>query len=263
MSIIQAIVLGIIQGLTEFIPVSSSGHLLLVHQLFALESGGLLFDVSLHMGTLLALVIFFYNDILKLAIGLVRKTENTKMAWLLVLATIPAVVAGILFQDLAETTFRSAKLVAFNLMVFGMIMLIAEKYASKHSKKSKTVDNNQAVVLGFAQAIAIIPGVSRSGSTITAGLFVGLDRITALRFSFLLAIPVTFGAILKVVANGAAINGIGGQAGIIISGVIAAFLSGGFAIKFLLNYLSKNGLEAFAYYRIMLGAVILFVLFAR
>ena len=260
MDVLQAIILGIIQGLTEFIPISSSGHLVIAHRIMGIEETGLTFDVALHIGTLMALVIFFYKDIAKLVVGLFRKTENTKIAWMLVLATLPAVLVGVLLQDFAETSFRSVKLVAFNLMIFGVVMLYADKYSQSRKKRLKIVGKQQAMAMGIAQAAAIIPGISRSGSTITAGLFAGLDRVAATRFSFLLAIPVTAGAIIKVLVNESTLADINGQIGIFLSGVIAALISGSFAIKFLLGYLAKHSLLAFAYYRITIGFITICIL---
>lgn len=263
MNIIEAIILGIVQGLTEFIPVSSSGHLVVLHDLFGAPKGELIFDVALHIGTLMALVIYFYQDILKLGRGVFRR-EKTEI-WLvkmLVLATVPAAVAGFYLQSAAETTFRSSRIVAVNLMVFGLVMLLAERYA-KRFKKRASVENitpQQSLIMGMAQAFAIIPGVSRSGSTITSGLFAGLDRVAATRFSFLLAIPITFGAILKVMSGGAMASHLDGQASIFAVGILAAFISGIFAIRFLLAYLAKHSLAAFAYYRIALGLLIILVL---
>lgn len=265
MNIIQAILLGLLQGLTEFIPVSSSGHLVVAHDILGLQKGGLGFDVALHIGTLLALVMFFSDEIFRYSHALVRKTKDSRLAWTLAFATLPAVVVGVLLQSAAESTFRSSRLVAIDLIVFGAIMLFAERYASKRKKRTKleNVSRNQALIMGLAQAAAIVPGVSRSGSTITAGLFAGLDRVAATRFSFLLAIPITFGAILKVMISDSGLETVGGQAGIYIAGIVAAFVSGLFAIRFLLRYLANHSLAAFAYYRFAFGAAILIMLMVR
>lgn len=262
MSLIQAIILGIIQGLTEFIPVSSSGHLLLAHYFLGVEGTGLAFDVALHIGTFIALVIYFHNDIKQLILGILGKNEYKKMAWILVLATIPAVIAGTLVQDLAESSFRSPWLVSINMIWVAFAMLLAERYAKNKKSKSdlKEVKPRQGLIIGFAQALALIPGISRSGSTITAGIFTGLDRVAATRFSFLLAIPITFGAIVKVVSDGQVTNSISQEFGIFAAGITASFISGVIAIKFLLKYLSKHSLAVFAYYRIGLGILVLLVL---
>ena len=181
------------------------------------------------------------------------------MAWLIAAATIPAIVAGVLLQDLAETSFRSVSLVAMNLIIVALIMLAAERYAKKHYEKKTAMHDvgvKQAMTIGVAQAFALVPGVSRSGSTITAGIFAGLDRVSATRFSFLLAIPATFGAILKTLMDGGGAL-IGSEPDIFAAGILSALLSGLFAIRFLIRYLAKHDLSIFAYYRIALGLVVL------
>lgn len=262
MSLIEAIILGLVQGLTEFIPVSSSGHLVLAHELFGVSENGLLFDVALHFGTLLALLAFFNKDLISLARDFFKKGPNTKLARLLAAATIPAVIAGVLLQDLAESAFRSGRLVVVTLAVFALLMLLAERYSSRLEAKARLDKTStlQALGMGVAQALALVPGVSRSGSTITAGLFLGMDRVAATRFSFLLAIPITIGAIVKVFVFDDALSQAGDDRTVFIAGVASAFLSGIFAIRFLLRYLSKHSLNIFAYYRIVLAVVMLLIL---
>lgn len=257
MSIIEAIILGIIQGLTEFIPVSSSGHLVLAHELFGSEAN-LAFDVALHGGTLLALVIYFYKDILRLAKSLVMKSDETKLAWLLAAATVPAVIAGLALETYIENSFRSSRIVAANLVGAALLMLLAEKLYDRRKEHTsiKKTSLSQALIIGCAQALALVPGVSRSGSTITAGLFAGMDRVAATRFAFLLGIPIITGALLKTVIDHGS-SGFGDQTGIFIVGVLSAFVSGLFAIGFLLKYLAKHSLAVFAYYRITLALVVL------
>lgn len=260
MNFLQAIILGIIQGITEFIPISSSGHLVIAHEVLNINSS-LSFDVALHGGTLLALIVFFHRDIVRLAKALFVKTEETKLAWLLVLATIPAVIAGILLESSAESTFRSVRLVAINLIIAGLIMFAAEWFAAKRKQqtKLKKVSLLQAIGIGLAQALAIVPGVSRSGSTITMGLFVGMDRVAATRFAFLLGIPIITGAFIKTML-GDGMAQFQTQQGVYLVGGVAAFLSGLVAIKFLLKYLSGHSLALFAWYRLALGALVLLVL---
>lgn len=260
MSIFEAIILGLVQGLTEFIPVSSSGHLVLLHHLFGETEAGLAFDVALHIGTLTALVIFFYKEILLLLQGIFGRNDHKRLSWLIVAATIPAVFAGLLLKGAAETTFRSVNLVAINLIVVAFIMLAAERYAKRYVKKTPLhrVRPSQAMTIGMAQALALVPGVSRSGSTITAGIFAGLDRVAATRFSFLLAIPATFGAVLKTMIDGGA-ESLSGEPAIIAAGIVSALLSGLFAIRFLIRYLARHDLSVFAYYRIFLGVTTLAV----
>ncbi len=262
MSILQALILGLVQGLTEFIPISSSGHLVLLHQAMGISNGGLAFDVALHMGTLMALLLFFHKDIVSLARSLFVKSKHTRLAWLLALATIPAVIAGVLLESAAATAFRSVKLVGINLIVVALVMIWAERHFQKRAKHTAldSINKKQALAAGFAQAAAIIPGVSRSGATITAGLFVGLDRVVATRFSFLLAIPITLGAVVKVIFTESGISEIQSEFTLFSVGIASALVSGLFAIKFLLSYLSKHSLSAFAYYRIILGLTVLILL---
>jgi undecaprenyl-diphosphatase len=260
MSILDALLLGIIQGLTEFIPVSSSGHLVLMQEALNVSNAGLAFDVLLHIGTLAALLIYFHKDIVKLASGLFSKNEHTKLAWLIVLATIPAVIAGILVADYAETTFRSLYLVSFNLIFVGVLMILAEYIAErrKTSMRLEKIGRRQAVYIGLAQAAALLPGVSRSGATITAGIFTGIERVAATRFSFLLAIPAIAGATLKIIIDGSVQQSDIGN-GVILAGIVTSFASGLFAIHFLIRFLSKHSLRIFAYYRIALGLLVVAV----
>lgn len=264
MGIIEAIILGLIQGLTEFIPVSSSGHLVILHDLLGVEDGGLAFDVALHIGTLLALAVYFRRDILLLLASLVRKSTHTHLARLLIAATIPAVIAGVVLQDLAEDSFRSSQLVAINLILVGGFMLAAERFASRRKQHQtlQSMGKRHALIVGVAQALAIIPGVSRSGSTMSAGLLTGLDRVSAGKLSFLLAIPITFGATLKIATSGTDIPP--GQQTPLMIGIVVAFFSGLFAIRFLLGFVARHSLAAFAYYRFTVGGgMLLYLFFAR
>ena len=262
MSIIGAIILGIIQGLTEFIPVSSSGHLVLAHHFFGATRSDLAFDVALHIGTLLALLLFFGKDLLGYIQALFVKGPKTKLSHLLILATIPAALAGYVLESTAESAFRSPLLVSINLIVVGLVMILAEIiYTSyKNHSQLEKISTKQALVMGFSQALAIVPGVSRSGSTIAAGLFMGVDRVAATRFSFLLGIPIISGAILKVLTEAGATAQFGAQLNLFIIGILTAFLSGLFAIRFMLKFLASHGLQVFAYYRIGLAAIVLLLL---
>lgn len=263
MTILQAIILGLIQGFTEFIPVSSSGHLVLAHHFFEINATGLAFDVALHLGTLVALLIYFRKDLWNLLRGLFVKGPETRLAWFLVMATIPAVIVGMLLEKTAETAFRSPRLVAINLALVAILMLFAERFYHLHVTKPTKLDKvsrKQALVMGISQAAAIIPGVSRSGSTITAGLFMGMDRVAATRFSFLLGIPITAGAIAKVFTESQTLQQFQDDRAVFMVGILTAFLSGLVAIRFLLKYLSRHSLAAFAYYRIGLSVLVLIIL---
>lgn len=262
MTLLQAAILGLVQGLTEFIPVSSSGHLLLLQEAFGVTEAGLGFDVALHVGTLLALLAYFYKDIYELAIALIKPRPMTRPARFIAAATLPAAFFGIILQDAAETTFRSPLLVVFTLSGVAILMILAERLAAKQSslKDIKQVSLRQALFVGLAQAVALIPGVSRSGSTITAGLFAGLDRLAATRFSFLLAIPITLGAVVKVATENETLNQISTDPDLFAIGIVTAFASGAVAIRFLLRFVAKHSLRTFAYYRLALAAVTLVVL---
>ncbi|HUP26427.1 MAG TPA: undecaprenyl-diphosphate phosphatase [Candidatus Limnocylindrales bacterium] len=259
MNVIEAVILGLVQGLTEFIPVSSSGHLVIAHNLLGVSETGLAFDVALHLGTLIALIGYFWHDLLRYAVSVFKKTEHSRLTWLLIGATVPAAIIGFLLEGAAESKFRSVRLVGMTMLLFGLIMLIAEHYYRRQSKYTSldNVTTKQAMSMGLAQAAAIVPGVSRSGSTITMGLFTGLDRVAATRFSFLLGIPITAGAVLKVFSEGGVLHAAAQQQSVFAAGIITALISGLFAIRFMLGYLAKHGLQAFAYYRIALGLLLL------
>lgn len=261
MSIIEAIILGLVQGLTEFIPVSSSGHLVLLHDAFGITEEALTFDVALHFGTLMALLIYFYKDIILLVQGILGRNKYRGLAWLLVAATIPAVVAGVALESAAESTFRSSELVAMNMIIVAFLMLAAEAFAKRYKRKERLeqVSIKQGLAVGFAQAAAIVPGVSRSGATITTGLFMGLERVAATRFSFLLGIPIMFGAMAKVMLVDDGLSRVDNEAGLFAVGIVTAMVSGLFAIRFLLKFLSKHTLAVFAYYRIALGILVLLI----
>lgn len=266
MSIIEAIILGLVQGLTEFIPVSSSGHLVLFHHLLGIDENGLAFDVALHFGTLIALLIYFRNDLFELAKSLFVKSEKTKLAYLLIVATIPAVISGFLLEGKVESAFRSIGLVAVNFILISMLMLLAEWWYAKHVSKKTDLEHvqpKQAIAVGVAQAMAVVPGISRSGTTILTGLFVGFDRVSAARFSFLLGVPIMMGAIAAVLLNGESIQTIQNDKAIFIVGVLTALTSGLAAIVFLLRFLAKHTLKVFAYYRLVVGLGILLYLALR
>jgi len=247
---IEALIMGIVQGLTEFLPVSSTAHLILFPWFFHWrgELDSLTFDVALHAGTLLSLVICFWKEWIDLIL------RKRKLFWLIMLASVPAGLAGFFLNDLVENTLRSPYVIAVSLVVFGCIMLIAEKM-----NKTKTVDRvtlADAITVGLAQAVALIPGVSRSGITISAGLFRGLEREASARFSFLLSMPIVAGATLlhakKLVSGQADHNW-----DLFIIGFISSAITGFAAIKFLLSFFRKHPLDVFAYYRFCLAAVIL------
>lgn len=258
MSLLEIILLGLLQGLTEFIPVSSSGHLVIAHELFGNVENTLAFDVALHVGTLFALLIFFWRDVIRLITNVARKTKEGHLARLIIIATIPAALVGFLLEDAIDNNLRRLEVVAITLVVVGLLMLLAEKYAKQQKKE---VDEVSSLKIGLAQAAALIPGVSRSGATITAGLFSGLTREAAARFSFLLAIPITAGSALAVLLKDSdSVNGNGGE---LVLGAAAAFVSGLLAIRFLMSFVKRHSLSVFAWYRFALAGAILIIAVLR
>jgi len=267
----QSIILGIVQGLGEFLPISSTAHLILAPYLFGWQDPGLSFDVALHVGTLIAVVTFFWRDwidIFSLAFKNESKVHQAykvhkenypkSILWLLVIASVPGAIFGFLFDDYAEHAFRSPLLIAFTLSVVGLILYLVDKYA-KHKKDISHISIKDAILIGLSQAVAIIPGVSRSGATMTTGLALGLSREQAARFSFLLSTPIIFGAALIKIPHLL-------QAGIdlpIILGIIAAAISGYLAIKYILRFIQRIGYAPFFWYRLALAAIIVIVYFLR
>jgi len=259
---VQAIVLGLAQGLTEFLPISSTGHVRVLPALFGWEDPGAAFSAVIQLGTMAAVLIYFRGDIARITVawlrGLtnasIRRTRDSLMGWYIALGTVPVVIIGLLFSNQIETTLRSLYIVAAALIIGGVIMIVVE-HVARRIRPLESVGPRDALVVGLAQALALIPGVSRSGSTIVGGLLMGLDRAAAARFSFLLSIP-------AVVLSGVyQLKDIGGAGGApidvtIVAGV-CAFASGYAAIAFLLRYLARHSLLVFALYRFAFGGLIL------
>ncbi len=256
MELVSALILGIVQGLTEFIPVSSSGHLILVGQMLNFRHSGLAFDTVLDVGTLAALYIFFARDFWAMGRDLVLGGPQRRLALILAVATVPAVVAGLLVADLAETVFRSSTLVAFNLIWVGIVMYLADRYC-RQRYSLEGVTPVRGIGIGLAQCLALVPGTSRSGITITAGRLLGLDRVSATRFSFLLSAPVITGATLYALMKPETITGFSTAPEVYVVGILGAFVAGYAAIRFMIGYLSRHGLAPFAVYRVLLGVFIL------
>jgi undecaprenyl-diphosphatase len=250
-------ILGIVQGLTEFLPISSSGHLAILPRIFHWPDHGLAFDVALHLGTLAAVVVYFWKDIVQLTKGVLYFKDpalvpERRMVGYLLLATIPAGVAGLLLEDIAETTFRSPLLIACVLIGMGLLLGIAD-YTSRGHKTLSDLSWKTALVLGVAQAFALIPGTSRSGVTITMALFIGLNRTNAARFSFLMSLPVIAGAgLLKLDDILLAPDRLA-----IAVGFLAAAVSGFLAIWVLIKYVQNHRYTPFVIYRFILGTLIL------
>lgn len=273
-TLIQALVMGVVQGLTEFLPVSSSGHLIVVPFLFGWDDPfitSLAFSVMLHIGTLFAQLVYFRSDWVRLVpAGIaaardrsLRGDPDRRLAWSLVAATVPAALAGILLDKVIETSFREVGIVAVTLVVGGAILWLADRRGGR-SKGVGDVTLPLAIAFGAAQAIALIPGISRSGISIAAARFAGLDRAAAARFSFLMATPVTAGAAVfevRRLLSGEA--GVDISMGLLIVGMIAAFISGALAIGVLLRYLRTRSLDVFVGYRVLLAAIVLVVWLTR
>lgn len=267
MDLIHGLVLGIVQGLTEFFPVSSSGHLILVPHLLGWEDQGLAFDTVLHLGTLCALLWAYrveLMDIVRRALSGKDVKERRMLIIRILAAAIPGLAVGALFESQIETSFRGPGLVAFDLAFWGIILFIADRMASRRARSTSDVNHmswTQVLAVGFSQIIALLPGSSRSGVTMTAGLATGLDRKTAVDFSFLLSIPTIAAAgaygMLKIVRD-PSVLGTGGALPLAV-GFFAAALSGAWAIRFLRAYVAKHPLTVFVWYRLALAAVVLLV----
>jgi len=261
----EAIVLGVVQGLTEFLPVSSSGHLLLGQYFLGLDEKrfGLSFDVALHMGTLLAVVTYFWRDLIRMALAFLRSfghrdlanDADQRLAYLVIASTVPAALIGFLFEGFFESTVRSPWVVVVNFVVVGILFLVAEA-AGSHRRKASGLGFGEAVGIGIAQATALVPGVSRSGATITLGLFLGLRREEAARFSFLMSVPIIAGAgglqLGEVLANRMSAH----EWLLFFVGFVTSAAVGYVTIRFLLDYLTHHSLSVFAYYRFAVAAVV-------
>ncbi|MCE6997497.1 undecaprenyl-diphosphate phosphatase [Saccharothrix sp. S26] len=263
MSWLQAIVLGLVQGLTEFLPISSSGHIRIVSTLFFGNDAGASFTAVIQLGTEVAVLIYFAKDIGNFIAawfrGLfskaARKTEDYRMAWYVIIGSIPISVLGYLFKDEIRSSLRNLWITATVLVVFGLLLGLADQFAQHVRDKLQLKD---AVGMGLAQALALIPGVSRSGGTLTAGLFLGLDRASAARYSFLLALPAVFGAgifsipdvLERAEPNAASVPQM-------IVATIVSFAVGYATIAWLLRYVSKHSYSVFVWYRLLLGIVLM------
>lgn len=261
MEILQAIVRGVVQGITEFLPISSSAHLILIPWFLGWEDMGLAFDAALHFGTLLSLLWFFRAQWLELArsgLRLVagRGGPGDRMPLFILAATVPGALAGLLAEDIIATWLRNPIVPAFTLIGLALVLLAAERTGTR-SKDFLDISWPDAIVIGLAQALALVPGVSRSGVTITAGLFRGLQREPAARFSFLLSTPIIAGAAAKTTLD-MVTGGLTSEAlATLAAGVAASAVVGYLAIRFMLRYLATNTTYVFIWYRIGLGVVVL------
>lgn len=264
MTLIQVVILAIVQGLTEFLPVSSSGHLVLVPYLFAWADQGLAFDVAVHFGSLAAVCIYFRKDMASILAGGMRllgdniTTPESRLAQAIALGTVPAALAGLLFASWIEANLRDPLVIVYTLSGFGILMAIADR-VGRRERNISGVGFRDAAIIGFAQALSLVPGTSRSGVTITAARFLGFGRQDAARFSFLLSAPVIFlAAMYKLIAlilGDAAVAW--GQLGL---GALLACVVAYLSIEFFMRIVTRIGLAPFAIYRLILAAFILYVL---
>lgn len=260
MDLIQAIVLALVQGFTEILPISSSGHLILVPWLFGWKDQGLAFDVAMHMGTLVALLVFFRAEVQLYARAFVRSLATramdaeARLAWCLVVGTIPAALAGLLLQQAASTTLRSAAVVATTTVVYALLLGAADLFGAKRRDET-SIGFRDALIIGTAQALALIPGTSRSGITMTAGLMLGLDRRGAARFSFLLSLPITAAA--GVLEGAELMRAQAAQPWLEMAfAAVVAGLATYACVAVLLKFIQRIGMWPFVVYRLLLGAVL-------
>ncbi len=264
MDLIQAIVLALLQGLTEFLPVSSSAHLILATWFTGWTDQGLDFDIVIHGGTLTAVVFHFRHQLLAMtrdwfaSLGGRELSANARLAWWIIVATIPVVVAGFLLKELVETTLRDPRWIAGGLIVFGLLLGWADwRHRGERDESSLTLKD--ALVIGFAQALALIPGTSRSGITMTAALFLGLNRESAARFSFLLSIPVILGA-LTLAMRDLGTTGLQADLAVLGAAFAVAAVAAWVCIRLFLAFIQRIGMQPFVVYRVVLGVVILSVI---
>jgi len=265
MSLLQAFVLGVVQGIGEFLPISSSGHLVVVPYIFGWDYQGLGFDVALHMGTVLAILAYFWRDWMIIFSEALSPTDTpnrkdnfkypSNLLWIILIASIPAAIAGYFLQDLAEHALRNPLLVATMLLSFGLLLWIVDA-AYKNQDKIENIGYGKGFLVGISQAVALFPGVSRSGVTATTGIFLGLSRESAMRFSFLLSTPAVVGAFILTLKDLSAASIDVAFLVAVVTSAVVGFLS----IKYLLKYLANHSFTPFVIYRILL-AVLIFLLY--
>ena len=265
----EAVVLGLVQGLTEFLPVSSSAHLRLTGEAFGWEDPGAAFTAITQIGTEAAVLLYFRRDIARIVLAWLRSLHgggrddpDARMGWLIIVGSVPIVVLGLLFQDQIETTFRDLRIVATALVAFSLILFWADRVGAKRRELDRLTVGH-GIGFGFAQAMALIPGVSRSGGTITAGLFLGYTRAAAARYSFLLAIPAVLGSgfFQGYEALSGEVAGRGVSWGPTVLATVIAFGVGLTVIAWLLRYLDRGSFTPFVVYRIVLGLLVLGLVF--
>ena len=261
MSILQAIIFGAVQGITEFLPISSTAHLILLPWFMGWPDPGLAFDIALHLGTLIALLIYFRWEWITLAgsaLGVLsgrKQDPNSRMVLFIILATIPGALAGVLFEDTIEAALRSPKVISATLITLAFVLVAAE-LKGRRKKNLDDISLFDAVTVGFAQALALVPGVSRSGVTITAALFCGVKRDAAAKFSFYLSTPIIAGAVANTLRHVAQLGLSADQLMPFLVGIVSSGVVGYLSIAFLIRYLQTHNTFLFVYYRIALGIVV-------
>ncbi|QUX94847.1 undecaprenyl-diphosphatase [Marinomonas sp. CT5] len=261
----QVVFLAVIQGLTEFLPISSSAHLILPSQILHWPDQGLAFDVAVHVGTLIAIVGYFRKDIFQIVMAWCisikdkRSTSNSRLAWWICLATLPACLAGLVFDEFISTHLRSLEVIAYTTIGFGVLLWLSDRYG-RSSKVEQDLGLKSVLCIGFAQALALIPGTSRSGITMTAARSLGFGRETAARFSFLLSIPLILAAgglkTVELVSSNITVDWVS-----ILMGVILSAVSAYLCIYFFLKWLNKIGFFPFFVYRLVLGTILLLIVY--
>jgi len=266
---IQAALLGVVQGLTEFLPVSSTAHLIIARALFGFDGDkfGLAFDVACHIGTLVAVLIYFRTEIARMIAALPQLTdprgdEDARLVWLLVVGTIPAVIAGGLFKHVIEDRMRTVAVSAMALAIGGVLLFVADRAGSK-TRRESSLTLADAFWIGCAQAVALIPGVSRSGATITLALLLGMMRADAARFIFLLSIPAILGAAVSEAPRLLKGGVHGDERWLFAIGIVSSAIVGYAAVKYFIRYLGRHSLDLFAWYRLALAAVAVVWLITR
>ena len=266
MTVFQALVLGILQGLAEFLPISSSAHLVLAPWIFGWPEPGLAVDVALHVGTLVAVLFYFRDEWVKLLVAAleivrtqrIQSVEQRRVVYL-VIATIPGAIAGLLLNDYAESTFRSPALIAIALAVMGVVLLFVDRIRPA-TRPLESIGWSDAILIGLAQAAALLPGVSRSGATITAGRSLALDRASAATFSFLMSMPIIAAAAIFKVPH---LLESGGPSLPLLTGVLASAISGWLAIAIVMRYVRSHSYGVFAAYRVVVGLAVLALFYVR
>lgn len=258
MDIVSSVLLGLIQGLSEFAPVSSSGHLVLAHAFLGAGAQDLAFDALLHVATVLAIIVYFWRDIVRIAIDFLT-WHAPQQGTAIIVATIPGVVLGVFLEDAMNTLFRNPLLVAVTLTIGSVVMLYAEYVYRRITVPVETLSWKRALGVGLFQSLALIPGMSRSGMTISGGMLLGLSRTQAARFGFLLGVPILLGAGGKKFVELYSIGALGTIGTEALVGAVVAFVSGILVIHYLLAFLRRYSLHAFVVYRLLIAAIILFM----